>query len=122
MCVILYNVSVPFLAPLIKRARFLVSLQLVSGTKTYLRPLSSAVISHSQYLQQNQIQTPVSLVSGLVLASWFPLALRTLHNFSRSRLYKRLVASPGCLDNELERFSGPLPGLCVGREKNIGRH
>lgn len=77
MCVILYNI-----ASLVKRARFLVSLQLVSGTRTYLRPLSSAVISHSQYLQQNQAQTPVSLVSGPgVLACRSPLALGILHNF-----------------------------------------
>ncbi|XP_012054587.1 PREDICTED: ATP synthase lipid-binding protein, mitochondrial isoform X1 [Atta cephalotes] len=40
-----------FIAPIAKST-------LVSGTKTYLRPLSSAVINHSQYLQQNQIQTP----------------------------------------------------------------
>lgn len=35
---------------------------LVSGTKSYLRPLSTAVINQSQFLQQqNQIQSPVSL-------------------------------------------------------------
>ncbi|XP_072756787.1 ATP synthase lipid-binding protein, mitochondrial [Anoplolepis gracilipes] len=44
-----------FIAPVVKST-------LISGTKTYLRPLSNAVISHSQYLQQqNEIQTPVSL-------------------------------------------------------------
>ncbi|KAL0118307.1 hypothetical protein PUN28_009153 [Cardiocondyla obscurior] len=40
-----------FLAPVAKST-------LVSGTRTYLRPLSSAVINQSQYLQQNQIQAP----------------------------------------------------------------
>lgn len=43
-----------FIAPVAKST-------LISSTKTYLQPLSSAVINHSQYLQQNQIQTPVSL-------------------------------------------------------------
>lgn len=61
---------------------FFALVQLVSSTKTYLRPLSSAVISHSQYLQQNQIQTPVSLVS----VPFFPPYI--LHNFLRSRLHK----------------------------------
>ncbi|XP_033332631.1 ATP synthase, subunit C isoform X2 [Megalopta genalis] len=31
---------------------------LVAGTKSYMRPLSSAVVNHSQILQQNQIQSP----------------------------------------------------------------
>ncbi|KYN00887.1 ATP synthase lipid-binding protein, mitochondrial [Cyphomyrmex costatus] len=44
-----------FIAPVAKST-------LISSTKTYLQPLSSAVINHSQYLQQNQIQTPVSLL------------------------------------------------------------
>lgn len=34
---------------------------LVSGTKNYVRPLSSAVITHSQTLQQNQLQSPASV-------------------------------------------------------------
>ncbi|XP_029046766.1 ATP synthase, subunit C isoform X1 [Osmia lignaria lignaria] len=41
---------------------------LVSGTKSYIRPLSSAVVSHSQSVQQNQIQSPVS-VSPLMQSS-----------------------------------------------------
>jgi F-type H+-transporting ATPase subunit c len=44
-----------FIAPVAKST-------LVSGSKAYLRPLSSAVISHSQSLQRDQIQTPVSLL------------------------------------------------------------
>ncbi|CAK9818314.1 ATP synthase F(0) complex subunit C2, mitochondrial [Anthophora retusa] len=38
---------------------------LVSGTKNYIRPLSSAVVTHSQSIQQNQLQSSVS-VSPLV--------------------------------------------------------
>jgi len=38
---------------------------LVSGTKNYIRPLSSAVVNHSLTLQQNQIQSPLG-VSPLV--------------------------------------------------------
>ncbi|XP_076758022.1 ATP synthase, subunit C [Xylocopa sonorina] len=34
---------------------------LVSGTKSYIRPLSGAVISHSQSIQQNQLQNPASV-------------------------------------------------------------
>ncbi|KAG6803141.1 ATP synthase lipid-binding protein, mitochondrial [Apis mellifera caucasica] len=37
---------------------------LVSGTKNYIRPLSSAVVSHSQSIQQNQIQNPFSSPLG----------------------------------------------------------
>ncbi|KAG5332367.1 AT5G synthase, partial [Acromyrmex heyeri] len=58
-----------FIAPVAKST-------LVSGTKTYLRPLSSAVINHSQYLQQNQIQTPVSLVSVLVFLFVYCITFR----------------------------------------------
>ncbi|EZA55938.1 hypothetical protein DMN91_011232 [Ooceraea biroi] len=43
-----------FIAPIAKST-------LVSGSKTYLRPLSSAVFSHSRSLQQDQKQTSVSL-------------------------------------------------------------
>lgn len=43
-----------FIAPLARST-------LVSGTKNYIRPLSSAVVSHSQSLQQNQLQSPVSI-------------------------------------------------------------
>ncbi|CAL7942247.1 unnamed protein product [Xylocopa violacea] len=39
---------------------------LVSGTKNYIRPLSSAVINHSQSIQQNQLQNPASVSSPLV--------------------------------------------------------
>ncbi|XP_076299078.1 ATP synthase, subunit C [Lasioglossum baleicum] len=39
-----------FIAPLARST-------LVSGTKSYIRPLSSAVVNHSQILQQNQIQS-----------------------------------------------------------------
>ena len=38
---------------------------MVSGTKNYIRPLSSAVVNHSLTLQQNQIQSPLA-VSPLV--------------------------------------------------------
>ncbi|XP_015519061.1 ATP synthase lipid-binding protein, mitochondrial [Neodiprion pinetum] len=38
---------------------------LVSGAKSYLRPLSSAVVNQSQSLQQNQRQTPVSLLPAV---------------------------------------------------------
>lgn len=39
---------------------------LVSGTKAYIRPISSAVLNQSQTLQQqNQSQTPVSLSSAV---------------------------------------------------------
>ncbi|XP_016921193.1 ATP synthase lipid-binding protein, mitochondrial [Apis cerana] len=37
---------------------------LVSGTKNYIRPLSSAVVSHSQSIQQNQIQNSFSSPLG----------------------------------------------------------
>ncbi|KAK9305605.1 hypothetical protein QLX08_003388 [Tetragonisca angustula] len=42
-----------FIAPVAKST-------LVSGTKNYIRPLSSAVVNHSQSIQQNQTQNPVS--------------------------------------------------------------
>ncbi|XP_012138809.1 ATP synthase, subunit C [Megachile rotundata] len=50
-----------FIAPLARST-------LVSGTKNYIRPLSSAVVNHSQSLQQNQIQSPAS-VSPLLQSS-----------------------------------------------------
>ncbi|XP_003692573.1 uncharacterized protein LOC100867843 [Apis florea] len=45
---------------------------LVSGTKNYIRPLSSAVISHSQSIQQNQIQNPITspLVQSPIIRSF----------------------------------------------------
>ncbi|XP_006607370.1 ATP synthase lipid-binding protein, mitochondrial [Apis laboriosa] len=45
---------------------------LVSGTKNYIRPLSSAVVSHSQSIQQNQIQNPFSspLVQSPIIRSF----------------------------------------------------
>jgi F-type H+-transporting ATPase subunit c len=43
-----------FIAPVARSA-------LVAGSKNYLRPLSSAVISQSQTLQESQRQTPVCL-------------------------------------------------------------
>lgn len=44
-----------FIAPLARST-------LVSGTKNYIRPLSSAVVNQSQIFQQNQIQSPQSSI------------------------------------------------------------
>lgn len=38
---------------------------LIAGTKTYLRPLSSIVVSQSQSLQENQRQTTASLLPAV---------------------------------------------------------
>ncbi|XP_029046767.1 ATP synthase, subunit C isoform X2 [Osmia lignaria lignaria] len=43
---------------------------LVSGTKSYIRPLSSAVVSHSQSVQQNQIQSPSPLMQSSIVRSF----------------------------------------------------
>ncbi|XP_076180404.1 ATP synthase, subunit C [Ptiloglossa arizonensis] len=43
-----------FIAPLARST-------LVSGTKNYIRPLSSVVINQNQCLEQNQIQSPLSV-------------------------------------------------------------
>lgn len=112
------------LAPLINRARFfLLLLQLVSGTKTYLRPLSSAVISHSQYLQQNQIQTPVSLVSELpsLFSPFLPPSVHCItfrdQGYISGEETQRF--SQGCLDNSLGHFRDLFRIFVSVEKKNI---
>ncbi|OAD52509.1 ATP synthase lipid-binding protein, mitochondrial [Eufriesea mexicana] len=46
---------------------------LVSGTKNFIRPLSSAIVSHNPSIQQNQVQNPVSsspLVQSSIIRSF----------------------------------------------------
>ena len=61
--------SCPMLLYNLRCYKFMFDFQLVSGTKNYIRPLSSAVVNHSQSIQQNQTQNPVSAVSLLSIFS-----------------------------------------------------